>query len=1192
MTLFNGKSRQILSTILASLAFCLGVSALVQAQPATEPLLTRAAAVRPNLLFILDNSGSMSDENVEAPHYNAATGSCSDTAKYRDSTPVNNLLYYNSTKRYEPAYNNSGVQLANAAVPSSWSNLTIYLPKTGQNIPALTTKSDICTASRYDTIVVRNTDFTVNGVATTTNPLPWNANRTDCGAGPCTLAQEKQNISNWRTFHRSKFAAAKTGLGKAFDGQPDTFRLGYTSIHVSAIDGSGSDPYKLNGVKDFNLAKTEFYTWLNGLSQVSGTPLRQALGRAGDYYRRNDKNGPWAHSPWKTNSEGEATSDHLSCRRSYTILISDGEWNGNAAPLAAAQADVDSTTGPNITHTNGITSYTYVPRSSDPRSRGKADRIVAGAGYGNTLSDVALYYWMNDLRGAGNVPLANNVTPGRATDKPFWQNMITYTAGFGVAGKLNATQLASARAGTLNWYSADPAGGDIPTRIDDLIHAAHNGGGEYLSLANAQDFAAEIGRVVGSIAGEQFSQAGVAASAVALTAGTKKFVPYFTSNLWWGNVRMINLSSNVSTLGDEVDVAWDVVQTDPLGKPTGVTKIPSHSARNIHTWINGVTGGMPFTWSTITGQSLRAAGTSTSALSLNSGFTSDMVDFIRGRRDQEGEGQPYRARETILGDIVNSTPVFVKNNSNFRYESLPSSVPGASTYSFYMQTKAQRAEGVLFIGANDGMLHGFREGSTLTNGGEEVFAFVPRGVFKDLHELANKSYAHRFYVDGPLSESDAYINAPNFSGTGKSVRWTNLVLGTTGAGGRSVFALDVTRPLAMNQRHVLWEIHPEMGTDYQDIGFVMSEVQTGITRSGDWVAIFGNGPYGNSGRAHLYVVNLATGTLIKKINTDSATSNGLGGVRVVRDANSRIIGAYAGDLLGRVWRFDLSDPLVANWPNANKLFTATGPTNLPQPITATPGVVPRTDGQTGYIVTVGTGKLYDSNDQSNVQPQSAYGLWDKASFGSTSVTFSEITTKTLLVSVAVVTETANVTTTSSINPNVATTYYKTNPSRAVNWSFDRGWFINYTQTPGQRTIYGIEPVGEVMRIDTIAPRLAQFSCEASTSLGFNYLVSPLTGTCKSETTLDTNNDGVIDQSDSVACIYSTEADGEDVVLEIRDDQNQWIGLVDIQDSAGHIKARVFSPPPPCTGPGCCTGPSCGATGIIRRDWRQIFLRQN
>jgi type IV pilus assembly protein PilY1 len=396
----------------------------------------------------------------------------------------------------------------------------------------------------------------------------------------------------------------------------------------------------------------------------------------------------------------------------------------------------------------------------------------------------------------------------------------------------------------------------------------------------------------------------------------------------------------------------------------------------------------------------------------------------------------------------------------------------------------------------------------------------------------------------------------------------------------------------MNERHVLWEIHPEMHTDFQDIGFVMSEVQTGITRGGEWVAVFGNGPYGNSGRAHLYVVNLSTGALIKKINTDTATNNGLGGVRLVRDSNSRIIGAYAGDLLGRVWRFDLSDPVNANWPNASKLFTATGPTNLAQPITAAPAVIPRTDGQTGFIVVVGSGKLYDSNDQSNVQPQSGYGLWDKSVFGLSTTTFSEITTKTVLVSVSVVTETANVSTTSSINPNVATTYYKTVPSRAVNWATDRGWFINYTQTSGQRTIFGVEPVGNVVRIDTIAPRLAQFSCDAGTSLGFNYLVSPLTGTCKSQTTLDTNNDGTIDNNDSVACIYSTEADGEDVVLEIRNDQDLWTGIVDIQDSAGHIRARVGDPIQNCT-----TNPSlCPVTPLTpsqaRRDWRQIFLRTN
>lgn len=1137
------------------------------AQPATEPLLTRAAAVRPNLLLVLDDSGSMDGEQVYAPHYVAATGWCGDD-NVADQAPVNNLLYYNPAKRYEPSFDNTGTQRANASIPGTWSNLTVYMPK--EDIAALTTKNNICDSGKYNTVSVRSSNFRLNGSNTSVNPFPYSVARTDCAANPCTHTEERQNITNWRTYHQSRLLAAKAGVAKAFATQPDTFRVGYTTIHVGNANGSGTGNAKLNGVKDYFQAKGDFFTWLNGFSASGYTPLRKALDTAGQYYSRSDKNGPWAHSPWLANSEGEGATAHLSCRRNFTILVTDGEWNSDEASTSAARANVDGTTAAEITHADNVVKYKYVPRDSDVRSKGKADRIAGSSSdFSNTLSDVSMYYWVRDLR----TDLANNVSPGKATDKPFWQNMTTYTAAFGPVGKLTAAQIAQAKAGAVNWSSVQPTD-DEPETIDDLIHAAHNGGGEFLTLTDAASFASELGRVVGSIAGEQFSQAGVAASAVTLTAGTKKFVPYFTSNLWWGNVKMINLLPN----GDEADVAWEVIGTDNLGKPNGISKIPAHTARNIYTWTPADKG-IDFKAATLVAKGLIASSAANNIpTKLNNTVNADMVDYLRGDRSKEGASLQFRPREAVLGDIVSSTPVFIKNNSNFGYQNLPAGTAGLADYATYMTGKSNRAEGVLFIGANDGMVHAFREGTPSAVGGGETFAYVPQAVLGNMHLLASKTYQHRFYVDGPMTESDAYISAPNQTLPGNSTRWTNLVLGTAGAGARSVFALDTTWPLAMSAKSVLWEIN-QSTTDMDDIGYVMSQVETGITASGDWVAIFGNGPYGNSGRAFLFVVDLATGQLVQKIATDTATGNGLGGVRLVRNATGMIIGAYSGDLKGNVWRFDLSATSKTAWPTTGQLlFTAKDSANAAQAITAAPGVVPRTD-KPGYMVLVGTGKLYDSNDQSSIQTQAAYGLWDKAVFGSPAGTFSSITSKTNLVSVSV----TGTTTTSTSTSGEATTFYEAVSSRAIDWNgTDRGWYMNYELTPGQRTIFSVEPVQQVVRIDTIAPRLAQVSCSAGTSLGFNYIVSPLSGTCRTQATFDTNGDGKIDSADSLACIYSTEADGEDVVLDVRENGIS-TGIIDIQDSRGHIKARVGDPPPPPPPP-----PVPGLN--VKRSWRQLIMR--
>lgn len=1148
-------------------AALLGITAIPVAsfaQPATEPLLTRAAAVRPNLLLVIDDSGSMDGEEVHAPHYVKATGSCGDS-NMSDQAPINNLLYYNPAKRYEPGYDNTGTQRTNAAIPGSWTTLSVYMPKTGQTIPALTTKSSICDANRYDLITVRSTNFRVNGANTSVNPFPYNVARTDCAANPCTHTEERQNVTNWRTYHQSRLLAAKSGVAKAFATQPDTFRVGYTTIHVGNANGSGTGNAKLNGVKDYFLAKGEFFTWLNGFNASGYTPLRKALDISGQYFSRTDKNGPWAHSPWLANSDGEGTAAHLSCRRNFTILVTDGEWNDDEAPTSAARANVDGTTATQITHADTIVKYQYKPRDTDVRSIGKADRSAGSlSDFVNTLSDVSMYYWVRDLR----TDLANNVSPGKPTDKPFWQNMTTYTAAFGPVGKLTAAQITQAKAGAINWTGVQPTAND-PETIDDLIHAAHNGGGEFLTLTDAASFASELGRVVGSIAGEQFSQAGVAASAVTLRAGTKKFVPYFTSNLWWGNLKMINLDLD----GNETTVAWEVIGTDTLGKPTGVTTIPGHTTRNIYTW-NSAAKGFDFKTAQLVAKgSIASSAANNAPTKLNNTVNADMIDYLRGDRSKEGASLQFRPREAVLGDIVSSTPVFIRNNSNFGYQNLPAGTAGLADYAAYMTAKSNRTEGVLFIGANDGMVHGFREGT-----GAETFAYVPQAVLGNMHLLASKTYPHRFYVDGPMTESDAFISAPNELLPGNSTRWTNLVLGTAGAGARSVFALDTTWPLAMSAKSVLWEIN-QTTTDMDDMGYVMSQVETGITASGDWVAIFGNGPYGSSGRAYLFIVDLATGQLVQKIATDTATGNGLGGVRLVRNAAGMITGAYSGDLKGNVWRFDLSASNKTSWPTAGQLlFTAKDAANVAQPITAAPGIVPRTD-KPGYMVLVGTGKLYDSNDQSSTQTQAAYGLWDKAVFGSATPAFSTITSKTNLVSVSVTGSTVAATSTSG----EATTFYNTVSSRGIDWdSTDRGWYINYELTAGQRTIFSVEPVQQVVRIDTIAPRLAQLSCSAGTSLGFNYIVSPLSGTCRTQSTFDTNGDGAINSDDSLACVYSTEADGEDVVLDVQENGLS-TGVIDIQDSRGHIKARVGDPPPPPPPPPV---PPLN----VKRSWRQLIMR--
>lgn len=1205
-----------------------------------EPLLSKTVNVKPNIALLLDTSGSMDWECIYAKHVTDAfvkegstlyglTTSCLDISDIRQSSPVNNLLYYNPKKTYMPGYT-GGVQQGNASVGST-SIVTLYLPIPPKDPTTYTTSTAIKDPANYDKYEVTSTGFRKNNGSTTSTNIfgTHSGSRTDCVTSgvpnnPCTHAQERRNIANWRKFHLDRMAAAKTGLSAAFSAQADNFRLAYTDIYTG-----------LGTMKDWAVVKSDFFTWLDARSPSGSTPLRSALVTAGEYYKDKTANtGPWGSKPWNPPA-GETSADHYSCRRSYTMLITDGFYNDGDPSVN----NPDSTAGTQYVHDNDSNKkYKYIPGStSDVRSIGKSDLTSGTGGYSNTLADVAMKYWVTDLRG----DLPNNAGRGDPSDPPFWQNMTTYMVSFGAPGSMSDADVAKAKAGTLNWVK--PVGNKVTT-IDDMRHGAHNGGGDFLRVNDAQQFAQDLGNVIGSIASQEFSQAGVAASAVTLTAGTKKFVPYYTSGTWWGNLQMVNLGAT----GDTGSISWQVISTDGNGQPTGTTTIPSPASRNIVVWVDQARQAIDFNFTNITASINNLRGTNVN-MHLSNSVTSDIVDFLRGVRTKEGT---LRRRMAILGDIVNSTPVFIKNNTNPEYEKLPAGTPGLSSYAAYMTAKAARTEGALLVGANDGMLHAFGEGYNTKVGGRELFAYVPRSVLGKMESLSTTGYTynHTYTVDGPLSETDAYITTPNVTSAGSSTGWRNIVLGTTGAGAKSVFALNVTDPTSYNGKSVLWEINADPAfpivstnatTAFQDLGNVLSAVQSGITASGDWVSVFGNGYGSVAGKASLYVVETATGKLLKQITTDNATNNGLGGVRLVLNSQKQIIGAYAGDLRGRIWKFDLSGTSSSAWKLGNggvALFTAMNGAT-PLPITAQPAVMERTD-QAGYnpsyLVSFATGKLFEVGDAAVTSPtQYAYAIWDRRLFSSsTADTINDTTTDLEPLKASKVTSGITAGAGSGLNPGGIIDFYTVafanTSTTSMNWSTKRGWKLPLDVFSGQRNVYPSNILGEVVKIDTVAPQASTSNCQASTSNALSFLINPLTASCRSGGTLDTNLDGEIDGTDANVCAYTTNADGMDVTLIIMNARGEDTGLRDVQNSTGHIQVRTGSKPPPqdCTNPiyaaahtsecapSCsdpvyaaahvseCTTTDCSNAeyraahkdacpgSTLTRSWRQIFPRAN
>lgn len=956
------------------------------------------------------------------------------------------------------------------------------------------------TGSTYNSVTdeTKYTAYTINDLAATT--YTKFAKRDDCitTAGVCTRTEERQNFANWFTYYRTRNLMARGAMMEAFGPSGNTFRLGFGRINKpdATVDGvnttviEDSSTYGGGGVRDFTASrKINLFKWLEDLPANNGTPLVTAMQAIGEYYSRIDARGPYTDDPSVSTN---VIADNKTCRRSYNILVTDGYWNGAAVTVG----NQDNTTGSAI---NGVgSSYTYSP--SRPYSDGTS----------NTLADVAMKYWKTDLQ----PNMTNNVATA-GDNNSFWQNMTNFTVGLGVRGTLDpAVDLPALSAGTKAWPAA--ASGQTAANIDDLWHAAVNSRGAYFSAKDPQELSLAIRTALTGATGTLGATAGVATASTILEATNRKYVPTYFPGSWSGDISAKPLDIN----GQAGSTVW-----------SAAARMPAWAARNIVTWDNGLAtpAAVSFDWATISAANRTALGAVATA------YTTQFVDFLRGNHTNEGVGQPFRPRVDpsgtafVLGDFVNSNPVLIKGSFNGSYHNL--ALGGASAYQNFLTAKAARTA-VLFTGGNDGMLHGFKDtkaataASSLTDG-EEIFAYVPRAVYPNLYKLTDKTYGaalgHQFFVDGPQRESDAFVRTPAgakdasgvaVSGTGPS--WRNYLTGSLGAGGRAVYALDVTDTGSLGAASVRWELS---SADDTDLGYVMAPIEVGVLPNGTWVAIFGNGFSSTNGYATLFVVNLETAA-VTKLNVDTTGSNGLSGVTVQRDGNGQITNLYAGDLKGQLWKFNYDSSATSKFVinGGSALFTATNAQGVAQPISSAPAIFDHSLG--GKIIVFGTGQLLTTTDQADASNQSVYGVWDKPSDGmSRPLGRSTMATRTL-------------TAVAGTGAATTSTFY-TLSGVSVDWITQRGWLIDTaTALPGGRVIYPTQALSfNLGLVSLVAPvQGTPAVCDSGSGVGINLLVPVETGTNPAYHIFDTDGDGFNNGSDSFAVGYRTNADGIDSIV--------------------------------------------------------------
>ncbi|WMJ70939.1 PilC/PilY family type IV pilus protein [Stenotrophomonas sp. 24(2023)] len=321
----------------------------------------------------------------------------------------------------------------------------------------------------------------------------------------------------------------------------------------------------------------------------------------------------------------------------------------------------------------------------------------------------------------------------------------------------------------------------------------------------------------------------------------------------------------------------------------------------------------------------------------------DVLDHLAGDRSKEGS-QGLRLRASVLGDIVNSSPVHAGAPNPRLYAQRR--FQGADRYGAFADAQASR-RAMVYVGANDGLLHAFDAAT-----GEERFAFMPAtAITPHLRAYTREGYEHHYNVDGELTVADAYVRGA----------WRTVLVGTLGRGGAGVFALDVTDP---DRPALLWE---RGAADVPGLGRVLGKPMVAQVADGDWRVLLGNGVDADDGSSRLVSISLAGGE-VRSLLLD-ARGNGASAVRpwdADRDGFAET--AYVGDRQGGVHRVDV----VAG--RSQRLFNAAAGGRA-QPITAAP-LVARDPATAETWVFIGTGALLEVADLGRTEVQSWYGLRD------------------------------------------------------------------------------------------------------------------------------------------------------------------------------------------------------------------------
>ncbi|MCX4026041.1 hypothetical protein H0A36_23640 [Endozoicomonas sp. SM1973] len=1091
-----------------------------------QDALEIAPGAEPNIVILFDDSGSMDFEglmptdemkanqpngtNIEGPKgsvihqpncsypynygvqfnsntFNKNYGKCwvAEMSNWRFRNSNFNKLYFDPNKVYKPwpGLDKQGIPFGDIDITKAPDNP--YYP------------------TEYIDLTKDNEIFPRNGASEGFKYYTW----TDDGDGLFENGEEtefriksadaktQQNFANWFSYYRSRDLVAKGALGFVLESVTNA-RIGFTTINTKSnnFPVASMNASALSGNKKALLDKV-YGTPIPAKS----TPLRQNLRDVGKYFacesgNRFDAKGyscPIQSAPIGT------------CQQNYALLMTDGFYSGGT---------------PNI-------------GNQDINTNNLFDGGAFADDVSETLADVAMKYYKTDLSSLANKVPTTKYDVERSTyltnNNTLHQHMSTFTVGFGLKG--NVSDFPSNSETTFNW--PNPFSSNL-AKVDDLLHAAYNGRGNYLSAGDPSQLVLGLKEMFRGIQADSGAASAVAFNSQSIKNNSVAYRALFNPKLHSGDVLAHPIDSTTGVI-DTSTVLWSAAKK--LDDKLSGSNINNRNIITYRVNEDGTKLGVPFNYDTHLNVTQKSLLDTPIPLALpenygdNDGKVGDeRIAYLRGDQINEGpksnQGQ-FRDRlktKGRLGDVIHSTPSYVGAPlfSNRDKEPYSTSKP----YSNFAKAHKNRNP-MLYVGANDGMLHGFN-----ANTGEEVFAYVPNVLFANLVDLTYQNYVHKMYVDEKPSINDVFYNDA----------WHTVLVGALGAGGKGLFALDITNPTkfsteASAAKNVMWEFTSK---DDIDLGFTYSRpiiTMTNAKKGGEhiWAAIFGNGYNSSSedGDAALFINQLSGGLdgswlrnqdYYKSVtgkgkaeSSDGLTPNGLGIPRAVdNDGNGTVDYVYAGDLQGNLWRFDVTSSNPSDWQSSKNrqiIFKATDSTGNPQPIINQPVVVRNPQpGLIGIIVVIGTGSWILKDDIDSTDLQTMYGIWDDFSSSGYPVEKSKLIEQSFINKIDTV---SGFTVRSLTNKTVA---YSKNGNVM-------GWKLNFdtavtgggaVQYPGERAVRKLFLVGDSLFTTTVIPNPA-LACSILPG-GFLIGIDPATGgRSKTKVLFDLNNDGKFDDKDSL-----------------------------------------------------------------------------